>query len=306
MAKPSLFQAPGKLTAVSLTLPANLPQAEWIKVGLALGRLQAATQWFNGDWWAFGEHRYGDRKAVVDANDWQGPSFQACMNAASVCRAFATSRRREALSFGHHAEVAALPAPEADALLDWVEAGIPETGKPRSIRDLREERDRRTNRLEPISLRYEEGTVRHLAVEVRYTEGEVRRLDYRVPEKPSADVVVIEGGRSDDDAARQSRKDALVAEIAALDDKRVEEIVARRLFDGTKDETMHARWQVSDDADSTRLHVTLWNNCSLTLVAPSDGSTPWVRLSSEGGDFELDQTSQQAFRRWLDAAQGRR
>jgi hypothetical protein len=41
------------------------------------------------------------------------------MDAASVSRAFETSRRREDLSFKHHAEVAALPPDEADALRDW-------------------------------------------------------------------------------------------------------------------------------------------------------------------------------------------
>jgi hypothetical protein len=35
------------------------------------------------------------------------------MNAASVCRKFETSRRREDLTFKHHAEVAALPTDEA-------------------------------------------------------------------------------------------------------------------------------------------------------------------------------------------------
>jgi hypothetical protein len=39
------------------------------------------------------------------------------MNAAGVCRAFETSRRREDLSFQHHAEVASLAPAEADALL---------------------------------------------------------------------------------------------------------------------------------------------------------------------------------------------
>jgi hypothetical protein len=34
-------------------------------------------------------------------------------NAASVCKAFETSRRREVLSFTHHAGVAALPPDEA-------------------------------------------------------------------------------------------------------------------------------------------------------------------------------------------------
>jgi hypothetical protein len=70
--------------------------------------------------------RYGERKAIVEAEDWEGPDFQTCANAASVCRSFETSRRRELLSFRHHAEVAALPPDEADALLDW----CAETPKP--------------------------------------------------------------------------------------------------------------------------------------------------------------------------------
>jgi hypothetical protein len=65
--------------------------------------------------------RGGQRKAVVEADDWEGPEFGVCANAASICRAFETSRRREHLTFKHHAEVASLPAPEADALLDWAE-----------------------------------------------------------------------------------------------------------------------------------------------------------------------------------------
>jgi hypothetical protein len=43
---------------------------------------------------------------MTDSPDWKGPAFGACMNAASVCRAFETSRRREVLSFKHHAAVA--------------------------------------------------------------------------------------------------------------------------------------------------------------------------------------------------------
>ena len=80
-----------------------------------------------------------ERKAIVEAEDWEGPSYEAAMNAASVCRKFETSRQREDLTFKHHAEVAALPPDEADALLDWCEA----TSKPRSTRELRGEIHRR-------------------------------------------------------------------------------------------------------------------------------------------------------------------
>ena len=46
----------------------------------------AARSWWIGDWWAFGEHRYGDRKALVESDGWTGPSFGTCMNAAAVCK----------------------------------------------------------------------------------------------------------------------------------------------------------------------------------------------------------------------------
>jgi hypothetical protein len=60
-------------------------------------------------------------KAIVEAEDWEGPAYQTCRNAASIANAFELSRRRDNLSFKHHVEVAALPSDEADALLDWCE-----------------------------------------------------------------------------------------------------------------------------------------------------------------------------------------
>jgi hypothetical protein len=75
--------------------------------------------WWLGDWWAFGEHGYGDRKALVESEEWEGPAFQTCANAAFVCDKFETSRRREVVSFSIHAECASLPTAEADRVLDW-------------------------------------------------------------------------------------------------------------------------------------------------------------------------------------------
>jgi hypothetical protein len=46
-------------------------------------------------------------RAIVEAEDWDGPSFQAVADAAMVCHKFETSRWREALSFKHHRKVAA-------------------------------------------------------------------------------------------------------------------------------------------------------------------------------------------------------
>jgi hypothetical protein len=73
--------------------------------------------------------RYGQRKAMVEAEEWEGPSYQTCADAAMVCRKFETSRRREVLSFNHHREVAALPPAEADAMLDEAEATIDREGR---------------------------------------------------------------------------------------------------------------------------------------------------------------------------------
>jgi len=115
----------GETTLTGWRLPTDMSQQEWMDAGRTLGRIERAVMWWIGDWWAYGEHRYGDRKAIVGAPEWTGPSYQTCMNAASVCRSFETSRRREVLSFKHHAEVASLPKSEADRLLT---AAMPKPG----------------------------------------------------------------------------------------------------------------------------------------------------------------------------------
>jgi hypothetical protein len=74
--------------------------------------------WWIGDWWAYGEHRYGDRAAIVQAPDWTGPSYQTCREAARVARQFQAPKRQAGLTFKHHQEVAALPEDQAEALLE--------------------------------------------------------------------------------------------------------------------------------------------------------------------------------------------
>jgi N6-adenosine-specific RNA methylase IME4 len=135
----------GCVQATSWTPPADMTEREWCAAGEHLGKVERSVMWWLGDWWAFGEARYGQRKAIVQAEGWEGPSFQTCMDAAFVCRAFETSRRRDVLSFKHHREAAALPAPEADALLDWAAEPIASAGKPRSSRELRAEVAKRRN-----------------------------------------------------------------------------------------------------------------------------------------------------------------
>lgn len=98
----------GDLTPVGLTLPDDLDAEQWEEVGLALGRSKGVLMWAVGDWWAFGEHRYGERIAITKSEDWDGPAFQTCANAATVCRQFETSSREEAVSFRKHQAIAVI------------------------------------------------------------------------------------------------------------------------------------------------------------------------------------------------------
>jgi hypothetical protein len=131
-------QTKGIITETSLELAEDLTYEEWKELGVSLARIEQATNWWLGDWWAYATHRYGDRKDLTSQDDWTGPSFQTCMAAGSVCRAFETCRRREVLSFSHHREVAALEREVADKLLDWCEEPLKSGGKrPHSVTDLR-------------------------------------------------------------------------------------------------------------------------------------------------------------------------
>lgn len=109
--------------SLSLTLPDGLVFDRWQDIGRELAAREKVLNWWIGDWWAFGEHRYGER-AKAAAEGVFGKAFQTIANAATVCRSIETSRRREALGWSHHAEVAPLvrTTPEAaHELLDRAE-----------------------------------------------------------------------------------------------------------------------------------------------------------------------------------------
>ncbi len=105
---------------LSLDLPKNQTFEEWLEVGKNLASANKMLNWWIGDWWAAGSHRYGER-AKAAATGIFGREFESLKNVASVCRSFETSRRRDLLSFSHHAAVASLPPDQADELLERAE-----------------------------------------------------------------------------------------------------------------------------------------------------------------------------------------
>jgi DNA methylase len=91
---------------------------EWQRMGADLERISGAWQWWYGDWWNFGESRYGEKHAQALPDKDYGTKA----NAAYVASRVQFSRRRE-ISFAHHQEVAPLEPSEQDA---WLEQAIAE------------------------------------------------------------------------------------------------------------------------------------------------------------------------------------
>lgn len=109
-----------QFTPIGLSLPADLSFEEWADYGERLFAMERGVMWAIGDWWRFGEHRYGERAAAALDSRY---SYQTFRNAGYVAGAVEPSRRRDVLSFSHHAEVAALPTDEQDYWLTQAERG---------------------------------------------------------------------------------------------------------------------------------------------------------------------------------------
>ena len=104
------------ITPTGLLVQRHLSYAEWADVGRKLAILDRATQWAIGDWLNYGELKYSDTyNQVADATGYKPSTL---MNLKFVAGRFPVSRRRENLSFAHHAEVAGLDAMEQDLWLD--------------------------------------------------------------------------------------------------------------------------------------------------------------------------------------------
>ncbi|MER7187819.1 LmbU family transcriptional regulator [Streptomyces hyaluromycini] len=106
-------------TRVGLKIPAALTFERWQHVGSQISRIVDSSSWCLGDWLVYGQQEFSDR--YLRAIEACGLDYQTLRNYAWVARKFELHRRRETLSFQHHAEVSSLPPCEQDKWLDLAE-----------------------------------------------------------------------------------------------------------------------------------------------------------------------------------------
>jgi len=106
--------------ATGLTLPEGLTFEEWSGLGDALAHQANGLMWWIGDWWLYGEHRYGEQASQAPA---LGLKPDTLSNAAAVASRVQMTRRRGNLTFSHHQAIAYLEPEVADALLTQAEEG---------------------------------------------------------------------------------------------------------------------------------------------------------------------------------------
>jgi hypothetical protein len=98
----------------------ELPVGEWAAYGRRLGIVGRGAGWWIGDWLRYGTERFGER--YVRPSRITGYTPQTLMNMVYVASRFEPERRRAALSWSHHAEVASLPPAEQDRWLERAES----------------------------------------------------------------------------------------------------------------------------------------------------------------------------------------
>jgi hypothetical protein len=110
---------PGTITPTGWTPPTHpLSFAQWQASGEALARVTANVRWLIADWWAYGEHAYGERIEALRNGLFGDLSFRTLKTYGWVARSVAPISRLDVLSFKHHMAVAALPPAMQRLLLE--------------------------------------------------------------------------------------------------------------------------------------------------------------------------------------------
>jgi hypothetical protein len=120
-----------EITRVGWTPSADIGLEEWSAVGRRFGEIGRCSQWWLGDWIHYGNARFGERYSR--AVKLTGYDVQSLMNMVYVASRFEISRRREKLSWSHHAALAALDVGDQE---QWLSRAIADR---LSVADLRVE-----------------------------------------------------------------------------------------------------------------------------------------------------------------------
>jgi len=122
--------SPIKLSETGLTVTGPLSFEEWHDFGQSLQRVEAAIQWWIGDWLNYGENTFGEDYA--QAVDEFGYADESRRVFGWVAGRIDADTRVTALSFQHHKIVAAR---EPDEQVYWLSLAVKHEW---STRDLRE------------------------------------------------------------------------------------------------------------------------------------------------------------------------
>jgi hypothetical protein len=98
----------------------HMDHPQWVAVGRRLGGISRSNQWWLGDWLRYGTAKWGEK--YVEASRITGYDVRSLANMASLAACFEMSRRRDNLTWSHHAVVAALDPDEQDRWLDMAAA----------------------------------------------------------------------------------------------------------------------------------------------------------------------------------------
>lgn len=107
----------------------RMDRAVWISAGRRLGRISRCNQWWLGDWLRYGEKHWGE--TYTAAAKITGYDPRSLANMASIAGTFEASRRRDKLTWSHHAAVASLEVDDQESWLDRA------TEEKMSVSDLR-------------------------------------------------------------------------------------------------------------------------------------------------------------------------
>jgi hypothetical protein len=106
----------GTITPVAWTPGEKIAVSGWIRAGQRLGAMTRCSQWWLGDWVRYGTGRWGEK--YKEAARITGYDIHSLRNIAYVAGRVEVSRRRDNLTWSHHAEVSSLDPVEQDRWLD--------------------------------------------------------------------------------------------------------------------------------------------------------------------------------------------